>query len=197
MEKVELELRKSLTEERLLTLREEVLQVASECVEKSPTVRERFHELFPDASDEQRQTLRRRLCARYLHSRAKSFRREVMQRLVEHKQSVSLRSKLKAAMLHEHAGQARAGKAAIPFSCDILGKLTPLGLHSHLCAVVAANPNELIASKGMTKNDMLKLLNAYGAPRVSGNKASLLQELIAAVSGHDGFTQPDPTLVCA
>ena len=88
-EKVELELHASLTLQRLLDEGENVLQASSVRVNTSMTVTNLFRELWPESPPAHVETLRKRLINRYMHSRAKAFKREVMHRIEEHKQSVS------------------------------------------------------------------------------------------------------------
>ena len=101
-EAVEMELRSTLTMERLLMLREQVVEVAAERVSASERVIRRFDALFDSATASQRKQLRVLLTVRYLHMRAKAFARHVMQEVGVQEKGMAVRTALKACMVHAH-----------------------------------------------------------------------------------------------
>lgn len=102
-EAVERELRSTLTMDRLLTLREQVVEVAAERVEGSENVIRRFDALFESANASQRKQLRTLLTVRYLNMRAKAFARHVMQEVGVQEKGMAVRTALKACMVHAHS----------------------------------------------------------------------------------------------
>lgn len=110
-ETVEAELRTALTKENLLFLRDAVLAHAATRVTQSAAVNNAFASLLVGGSETDMRTAQKHLTTRYLHMRAKAFRKEVMQAIDAHKKGMAVRTLLKATMIAAHAGKEKKGRA--------------------------------------------------------------------------------------
>ena len=200
LEAVEVQVRRYLSMDSLLNLRELAMESAASAVGRSEELITMFGELLPDETPEDiALRCRTRLLARYLHTRANSFRKEVMVAIQSHKNAAGLRSTLKASMGHDYSGKAKRASSAtpVPFNGACLGLFTADALHSHLVKVATHNPAEL--SKNLTKPQMVALIVAYDCKRPGSKfkKDDVHSELIGAILGHEGFTHHDGELMKA